>query len=205
MRLLLFIIVLTGFMQTAIVKADDFQAIDIYSVKQLSKLIRTNQYLQQVKADDCQLVQDIQAKSEVLKEPLYQFLWGEMMMTGTCVEADKPRGMSMIKDSASQGSVEAMYRLARYFDEGDLVIESKDKAIKYALPAASGGYIPAQMLLVRLLVEGYGSPVDYEMSYRLLYNNTFDNNRIKNRAEILLKRLAMKMPNSVIKRAQREQ
>ena len=198
---LLFIIA-TSLLLNSPVKAE-LQAIDIYSVKQLSELIKHNQYLQRVVEDECQLVQDIEAKAEVLKEPLYQFLWGEMLNTGTCIGADKKRGMTLVRDSANQGSVEAMYRLARYYDEGDLVIENKDKAIKYALPAAAGEYIPAQIMLVRLFVDGYGSPFDYEMSYRLLYHNTFDDNVTKNKAEKLLRRLATKMPRSVVERAQR--
>ena len=198
----LLIIFATSSLLTLPVKAE-LQAIDIYSVKQLSELIKKNQYLQRVVQDDCQLVQDIEAKAEVLKEPLYQFLWGEMLNTGTCINADKKRGMTLVRDSANQGSVEAMHRLARYYDEGDLVIENKDKAIKYALPAAAGEYIPAQIMLVRLFVDGYGSPFDYEMSYRLLYHNTFDDNVTKNKAEKLLRQLAKKMPKSVVERAQR--
>ncbi len=192
----------TTFVLTAPAYAE-LQAIDIYSVKQLSVLITKNQYLQQVKQDDCQLTQDIEAKAEVLKEPLYQFLWGEMLNTGTCIKADKKRGMTLVRDSANQGSVEAMYRLAKYYDEGDLVIENKDRAIQYALPAAAGEYIPAQMMLVRLFVNGFGSPFDYEMSYRLLYHNTFDDNVTKNKAQKLLRQLAEKMPKSVVERAQR--
>ena len=42
------------------------EAVDIYSDQQLISLIRSNQYLQRVKADDCQLVQDIEARAEVL-------------------------------------------------------------------------------------------------------------------------------------------
>ncbi|RLV59982.1 sel1 repeat family protein [Parashewanella curva] len=179
------------------------QAVDIYSVKQLSQLIHQNRYLQQVKLDDCQLVEDIEARAEVLKEPLYQFLWGEMLLTGTCVQQDSRRGMTQLTASANQGSNEALFRLARYYDEGERVIENNETAVKYALPAASGGYIPAQMLLVKLLNEGYGSPFDYEHSYRLLYHNVFDNQASKVKAEKLLKQLATKMPASIVKRAQK--
>ncbi|WP_133408547.1 tetratricopeptide repeat protein [Parashewanella tropica] len=184
------------------VKAE-IQAVDIYSVKQLSQLIHQDRYLQQVKHDDCQLVEDIEARAEVLKEPLYQFLWGEMLLTGTCVPQDSRRGMTQLTASANQGSNEALFRLARYYDEGDRVIENNETAVKYALPAASGGYIPAQMLLVKLLNEGYGSPFDYEQSYKLLYHNVFDDKVSKDKAEKLLKRLATKMPASIVKRAQK--
>ncbi|MBE8166940.1 MAG: sel1 repeat family protein [Shewanella sp.] len=181
----------------------ELEAVDIYSQKQLSQLVRNNLYLQRVKADDCQLVQDIEARAEVLKEPLYQFLWGEMLNTGTCVNTDLKRGMTLVTDSAKQGLAEAMYRLARYHDQGELVIQNKDKAIKYALPAAYSGYIPAQMLLVKLFIEDIGSPVDYETGYRLLHNNTYDSQDTKHQAEHLLQQLAKKMPVSAVKRAER--
>jgi hypothetical protein len=57
------------------------EAVDIYSDQQLISLIRSNQYLQRVKADDCQLVQDIEARAEVLQQPMYQFLWAEMLVS----------------------------------------------------------------------------------------------------------------------------
>lgn len=90
------------------------QAVDIYSQDQLLEMIRGEKYLARVKQDDCQLVQDIEARAEVLKQPLYQFLWGEMLNHGTCVKANAVKGMGLLQEAAEQGSPEAMVKLAEY-------------------------------------------------------------------------------------------
>ena len=180
------------------------QAVDIYSQDQLLELIRTKQYLKKVKADDCQLVQDIEARAEVLNQPLYQFLWGEMLNAGVCVKANPKRGMSLLRRSAEQGSAEAMVRIADYYYQGQYVIKDKDRAVQYTLPAAANGDLPAQMMLVKLFSEGYGSPMDYEMGYHWLYNNVFSDEKTKKEALKLLQVLESKMPVSAVVRAKQE-
>lgn len=181
------------------------QAVDIYSQDQLLDLIRSNQYLAKVKRDDCQLVQDIEARAQVLKQPLYQFLWGEMLNHGTCVKANPVKGIALLRDSAEQGSSEAMLKLAEYYQSGKFVIRNKDKAVHYLLPAAASGSLSARMMLVRLFGEGYGSPRDYEMAYHWLYNDVFADEATKKKALSLLRVLAAKMPPSAVARAQQEQ
>lgn len=186
-----------GFAQT--------QAVDIYSQDQLLELIRNNQYLAKVKRDDCQLVQDIEARADVLKQPLYQFLWGEMLSHGTCVKANPKRGIALLNDAAEQGSSEAMVKLAEYYQSGKFVIRNKDRAVNYLLPAAASGNTAARMMLVRLYGQGYGSPRDYEMAYHWLYNDVFADEATQKKASSLLQVLAAKMPPSVVARAQQEQ
>jgi sodium-type polar flagellar protein MotX len=180
------------------------QAVDIYSQEQLLELIRSKQYLNKVKADDCQLVQDIEARAEVLKQPLYQYLWGEMLNIGICVKANPERGMPLLRRSAEQGSAEAMVRIAEYYYQGKFVIKDKDRAVKYALPAAANGDLPARIMLVRLFSEGYGSPMDYEMGYHWLYNHVFSDEKTKKEALTLLQVLAARMPASSVARAKQE-
>lgn len=180
------------------------QAVDIYTQDQLLELIRNKQYLKKVKADDCQLVQDIEARADVLNQPLYQFLWGEMLNTGTCVKANPKRGMSLLRRGAEQGSSEAMVRIAEYYYQGQYVIKDKDRAVQYAYPAAANGDLPAQMMLVKLFSEGYGSPVDYEMAYHWLYNNIFSDEKTKQQALSLLQVLETQMPVSAVTRAKQE-
>jgi len=180
------------------------KALDIYSQEQLIELIRTKQYLTRVKGDDCQLVQDIEARAEVLKLPLYQYLWAEMLNYGICVKANPPRGISLLRNSAEQGSAEAMVRIAEYYHDGQFVIQDKERAIHYVLPAAANGDLPARLMLVRLFGEGYGSPRDYEMAYHWLYNDVFSDVATKEEAIELLKVLAEKMPPSAIARAKQE-
>ncbi|WP_394204385.1 tetratricopeptide repeat protein [Shewanella waksmanii] len=180
------------------------QAVDIYSQEQLIELIRSKAYLSRVKGDDCQLVQDIEARAEVLKQPLYQYLWAEMLNYGICVKANPPRGISMLRDAAEQGSAEAMVRIAEYYHDGQFVIQDKQRAVQYTLPAAANGDLPARMMLVRLFGEGYGSPRDYEMAYHWLYNDVFSDEATKQEALSLLKVLEQKMPASAVSRAKQE-
>ncbi|WP_404948341.1 tetratricopeptide repeat protein [Shewanella sp. SR43-8] len=181
------------------------EAVDIYSDQQLISLIRSNQYLQRVKADDCQLVQDIEARAEVLKQPMYQFLWGEMLNNGVCVKAHPSRGMALLQTSAEQGSAEAMVKLADYYYRGKLVVKDPNRAVQYVLPAAANGDLTARMTLVRLFGEGYGSPADYELGYHWLYNSIFDDDAQQKKASSLLQMLAAKMPASIVARAQQPQ
>lgn len=180
------------------------KAVDIYSQEQLMELIRSKQYLTKVKGDDCQLVQDIEARAEVLKQPLYQYLWGEMLNYGICVKANPPRGISLLHRAAEQGSAEAMVRIAEYYQSGKFVIKDRERAVKYVLPAAANGDLNARLSLVRLFGQGYGSPRDYEYGYHWLYNEVFSDDKTKNTALKLLKVLEAKMPASSVAKAKKE-
>ena len=169
------------------------KAVDVYTQEQLVDLIRSKRYLTQVKGDDCQIVEDIEARAEVLKQPLYQYLWAEMLNYGICVKANPPRGISMLKTSARQGSAEAMVRMAEYYHDGKFVMEDKERAVQYVLPAAATGDLPARIMLVRLFGEGYGSPRDYETGFHWLYNEVFSDETVQAEASNLLKVLEAKM------------
>jgi hypothetical protein len=180
------------------------EAVDVYTQEQLLTLIREQRHLVQVKQDDCQLVQDIEARAEVLKQPLYQFLWGEMFIHGTCIKKDVPRGMQLLKDSAAQGSTEAMVQVARYYEDGKYVLKNKHRSVQYLYPAAANGDQTARMMLVRLYNEGFGSPRDYEMAYHWLYNEVFNDQKTKDQAWQLLQKLESNMPASAVARARGE-
>ncbi|MCL1048696.1 flagellar protein MotX [Shewanella abyssi] len=180
------------------------KAVDVYTQEQLVELIRSKSYLTQVKGDDCQIVEDIEARAEVLKQPLYQYLWAEMLNFGICVKANPPRGISMLKTSAQQGSAEAMVRMAEYYHDGKFVMEDKERAVHYVLPAAATGDLPARIMLVRLFGEGYGSPRDYETGFHWLYNEVFSDETTQTEAINLLKVLEAKMPPSAVARAKKE-
>ncbi len=197
-------LLLISLMVTPAVSWANTQAVDIYSQEQLVELIRTKQYLTRVIGDDCQLVQDIEARAEVLKQPLYQYLWAEMLNHGICVKANPPRGISMLRDAAEQGSAEAMLRMAEYYHDGQFVMQDRERAIHYVMPAAANGDLPARLMLVRLFGEGYGSPRDFEMGYHWLYNDVFSDEATKEKALELLKVLEQKMPPSAVARAKQE-
>ena len=76
--------------------AAELTAVQIYSDNVLLDLIKENKHLSQVVIDDCQLVQDIEARAVKSQMPSYQFLWGDMLAYGVCVKKDVPLGLHYI-------------------------------------------------------------------------------------------------------------
>jgi len=183
--------------------AEEYEVIQVYTQDELNLLISKNQHLQRVKADDCQLVQDIEAHALKVQEPSYVFLWGDMLAWGVCVERDAKLGMYYINQAAEQGLLAALEQLGRYYNKGTLVFEDKKRALTYFREAALQGHLQAQISYITLLNEGYGSPHDYEDAYRVLYNNVIPNAKTKNIAKVLLAKLSKNMPEYVIERAQK--
>ena len=64
------------------------EPIPIYTEAELIKLINENKHLEQVKADNCQIVEDIVARATRISLPSYEFLYGDMLAWGVCVEQD---------------------------------------------------------------------------------------------------------------------
>jgi TPR repeat protein len=186
------------------VYATDYGAIELYTQDELNQLIYKNQHLQRVKADECQLVEDIKAHATKVKEPSYTYLWGDMLAWGVCVDKDVKLGMHYIELSAKQGLLPAIEQLGRYYEKGIFVQPNKPRAIIYYREAALQGFLNAQINYVRLLLAGYGSPVDYEEAYSVLFQQIIGDKKIKNQATSLLSRLADRMPGNVIERAQRD-
>jgi hypothetical protein len=150
--------------------ADEIRAVQLYSQDELLSLINKNEHLSRVVLDDCQLVQDIQARAEVLKIPSYQFLWGDMLAWGVCVEADPARGISFMNQAAEQGLSAGLEQLGRYYSQGKLVQQDKERAVVFLREASVLGHLKAQIQLAELFIDGYGSPYDYEDAYHWLYN-----------------------------------
>lgn len=182
--------------------AYDYEVIQIYSQDELNTLIKNNQHLQRVKKDECQLVEDIKAHALKVKEPSYVFLWGDMLAWGVCIDRDPELGMHYIEQSAQQGLLPAIEQLGRYYERGIFVQPNKARAIIYFREAALQGNLKAQLSYVRLLLQGYGSPVDYEDAYRALFQQIVVNKQKKSKAASLLAKLADKMPESIVIRAQ---
>ena len=149
---------------------DDIVAVQIYSQDELIELINNNTHLTRVVTDKCQLVQDIEARAETLKVPAYQFLWGDMLAWGVCVERDAERGIEFMKLAAEQGLPAGLEQLGRYYAQGKLVQQDKERAVIFLREAAGQGYLKAQIQLAELFAEGFGSPYDYEDAYHWLYN-----------------------------------
>ncbi|WP_372768863.1 tetratricopeptide repeat protein [Pseudoalteromonas sp.] len=181
----------------------ELQAVQIYSQDELIKLINKNEHLTRVKLDDCQLVQDIEARASKMKVPAYQFLYGDMLAYAVCVERDVDLGVYYMREAADQGLAAALEQLGRYYHVGQLVQRDLDKAIVYLREAASLGNLNAQIRLVDLFNAGLGSPRDFEDAYRWLNGALIYDKQQHKEVEKKLALLAAKMPPSVLARAKK--
>ncbi len=177
--------------------------IQLYTQRELLALIAKNTHLQQVRKDDCQLVEDIKARAEIVKLPSYQFLYGDMLAYGVCVPEDAKYGVYMMEQSAHQGLVEAIEQLGRYYHIGKFFQKDMKRALRYLTEASSLGSLKAQLRLVEILGNEQGSPRDYENAYHWLYNSIIADDEERLKAEMLLEKLAKLMPERVIRKAQR--
>lgn len=201
---LLFIFVLITF---AFIKqplyAETLKVVQIYGQEELLGWIKNNTHLDRVVEDRCQLVQDIEARAKVVKVPAYQFLWGDMLAWGVCVDKNAELGLHYIKQAAHQGLPEGLEQLGRYYAKGILVQQDNKRAIAYLREASSMGSIKARIEFAEFLNQGMGSPLDFEDAYHWLHNSVIANKKQHSRAKKALKQLEKKMPTRVVNRAKR--
>ncbi|NLS14679.1 sel1 repeat family protein [Vibrio sp. SM6] len=177
--------------------------VPIYSETELLVWIEKNQHLERVRADGCQLVEDIVARATRISLPTYEFLYGDMLAWGVCVEQDVELGLYYMENAAHQGLPVALEQLGRYYSRGTLVQQDKERAIPYLREAAAMGNLKARIHLAELLLRDYGSPLDYEDAYRWLYNSVTADTRQHKRISVLRNGLEQRMPDNVIARAKR--
>ncbi|WP_394252994.1 flagellar protein MotX [Vibrio profundi] len=183
--------------------ADVGEPVPIYTEAELINLIENNQHLERVKADKCQLVEDIVARATRISLPSYEFLYGDMLAWGVCVDQDVELGLYYMENAAHQGLPAALEQIGRYYSRGTLVQQDKERAIPYLREAASMGNLNARIHLAELLLRDYGSPLDYEDAYRWLYNSVTADQRQHKRISVLRNGLEQRMPDNIIARAKR--
>ncbi len=203
--LLFFMLTFNATLQANSYDYNNYEVVQLYTQDELNALIDKNLHLQRVLKDECQLVEDIEAHALKIKEPSYVFLWGDMLAWGICVERNAQLGMHYIKESAKQGLLPAIEQLGRYYERGILVRVNKERAIIFYREAALQGFLNAQLNYVRMLTEGYGSPVDYERAYQALFHSVIGDRKKQQQAKELLAKLSSKMPEHVIRRAKIEE
>ncbi len=168
--ILLIALAASGLFSVSSRAAEELRAVQLYSQDELIRLIDRNEHLSQVVLDKCQLVQDIEARAQTLKIPAYQFLWGDMLAWGVCVEANPERGVNYMRQAAEQGLPAALEQLGRYYAQGKLVQMDKQQAVIFLRESSALGNLKAQIQLAELFIDGHGSPYDYEDIYHWLYN-----------------------------------
>lgn len=201
MRILFFIIFLFS---VPLVKGQNLTAVQIYTDNQLLNLIKENKHLSQVVIDECQLVQDIEARAIKAKMPSYQFLWGDMLAYGVCVKKDISLGLHYMRLAADQGLVEGMEQIGRYYHQGKFMQVDIDQAIVFLKAAAAMNNLAAQMRLASIYQQNYGSPLDYPALYSQLHHAITDDKATHKKISRLLSKLAEKMPDKVVNMAKRK-
>jgi len=183
-------------------KVDNIPVIEVYGQEELLALINQHQHLNRVaKIDECQLVKDIEARARAVMMPAYQYLWGDMLLSGTCVPKNAELGVEYMFKAAEQGMPAALSKLANYYAKGTYVQKDLRQATMMMHEAASLGDLYAQISWVDMLVKGWGSPLDYEEAYSWLHHSVIADEQEHKRATKLLARLAAKMPPHIVKRA----
>lgn len=181
----------------------NLSAVQIYSDNVLLDLIKENKHLSQVVIDDCQLVEDIEARAVKASMPSYQFLWGDMLAYGVCVKKDIETGLYYMKLAADQGLSEGLEQLGRYYHVGKFMQVDMDKAVIYLREAAALKNLRAQIRLAEIYLEGHGSPLDYPILYSQLHRSLTDDKQTHQKIANLLAQLADRMPENVVEKAKR--
>ncbi len=177
------------------------QAVQLYRQDELLNWIEQGRHLTRVKQDRCQLTQDIEARASVMKIPAYQFLWGDMLAWGVCIKPDAQMGVQYMWEAADQGLAPALEQLGRYYWKGILVQKDLARAETLMREAASLGFQRAQIEWVEMLLQGMGSPLDYEEAYHWLHGTVIGDKATHQKAASLLNRLGNRMPANAIARA----
>ncbi len=183
------------------VQADGGSPVEVYDQEKLLRQIVSEQHLQQVQADQCQLVEDIELRARQAEYPAYQFLWGDMLTQGVCVPQNPELGLYYLQKSAEQALPAAFLRLGQFYRQGQFVQQDSERAIRYLREGASLGSLSSRIALAQMLVANQGSPLDYEASYRWLSESITADTAQHQVIAVLRKKLAAKMPGNIIQRA----
>ena len=128
-------------------------------------------------------------------------MYGEMLLSGTCVDKDVNLGIYYITKSTWQAYPAAMRRLALYYEIGRYVVQDKKKAEVLMREAAVMGFLPAIIDWVAMLLRNIGSPKDYVQAYSMLHHSIFSTPVQKRTSERYLEMLAERMPQYAIDNA----
>jgi len=184
-------------------QAQNLTAVQIYTDNELLDLIKENKHLGRVVLDECQLVQDIEARAVISEMPSYQFLWGDMLAYGVCVKKDIELGVHFMRLAAAQGLVEGLEQMGRYYHIGRFMQKDVEQAINFLQAAASMNNLAAQMRLATIYQQGYGSPLDYPELYSQLHHALTDDKATHKKITQLKKQLATKMPENIVNSAKK--
>ncbi|MGN1394706.1 MAG: tetratricopeptide repeat protein [Succinivibrionaceae bacterium] len=174
----------------------------IYTIEEINSWVETGSQLSVLsQVHGCQFTDDIRHRAMRSLSSSYEFLYGDMLVNGVCVDKDISSGVFYIQEAAKKGYPGAMRRLSFYYEVGRYVQQDKDKATLLMHEAALMGYVPAQIDWVSMLIRGMGSAVDYEEAYSLLHHSLVATPIQFDKSKKYLEELATRMPDYIVERA----
>ncbi|WP_028115773.1 tetratricopeptide repeat protein [Ferrimonas senticii] len=196
-------LIVAAWLLAPVTQAAPIQAVDIYPQDLLLQMLRDNTHLKRVRADDCQLLQDIEARAAVLKVPAYQMLWADMLLYGVCTNKDVEQGWLYLNRAAEQGLADAIEQIGRYHLQGKFVVTDEAYGLRMLHTAASLGHQRALLAVADYYGQGRGSALDYPAVYQWLHQAKFANDAERARAERLKNQLALQLPPSLREQTRR--
>ncbi len=179
------------------------QAVELFDDATLFQLIVNNQHLQRVRdQDSCQLVADIKLRAIKLEKPAYQYVYGDMLMWGICLDQDSEEGWHWITQAAKQGLPVAHEQMGRYYLKGIQVQKNRPKALHHLYLGAQGGNLKAQLQLVQQYAKGHGHPMNYPKAYSWLYHRALGNPEQQRQAQCWLDKLTQHLPPHQVEKIQ---
>jgi len=180
---------------------EDHTNSEVYTNEQLNRMVEDHRLFEIVRDHDrCQFTPDIEDRARLVKIPVFQFAWGDMLVNGVCVTRDPDLGLSYMKKAAENAYGPPLERLAFYYEQGYLV--SRDKALseRYMHTSAILGSKTGRLGWADMLVRGYGSPAMYEEAYSWLYHTRYDDDYSKLKQQYLKEELQKRLPPNVAAR-----
>lgn len=177
-------------------------SIATYTRDVMHDLIENNRHIKVIKdLDQCQFTPDIENRARLAGIPPFEYAWGDMLITGSCVKQDERLGLEYFQRAAEHGYAPAIMKIATFYADGYLLPKDEQKAFLYMKTAAALGSRLARLAFAEMLIDGYAHSAYYELAYSWLYHSHyFDENEVKRR-NIATARLETMMPMNIVARA----
>lgn len=180
----------------------DNTSVNVYTVDELNTYVETGVYMQVIRdRDRCQFTPDIEDRARIVGMPAFEFVWGEMLVSGVCVQQDTELGLDYLQRSVNHAYAPAMIRAAQYYERGYLLPQDKNKAVTLMRAAAALGSRSARLQWADMLVRGLGAPAYYEEAYSWLYHSIFFSDYERAKSTYLQEQMRKMMPANIVARA----
>ena len=187
--------------QQAYESAREQAAAEVYTPKKLNSIIEDHSLFSVVRDQDkCQFTPDIEDRARLVKLPAFMFAWGDMLISGVCVQKDEDLGLSYIKKAAEDAYGPALERMAFYYENGFMVEVDKNLSERYMHTSAVLGSKTGRLGWADMLVRGYGTPSMYEEAFSWLYHSSYKDEYSKLKQKYLEDELSKRLPPEVVAR-----